>query len=113
MDRDAAQHRLNRIRAFQDELAALEEQGILTLDAAERRLVAEYHRTTIDDLARQFAVDRDDRQRRMSLGMRFASVLGASRCRPLYSFFSTESGALLRPSFRWRCSPALPSLRLA
>ena len=77
MDRDAAQQRLNRIRAFQAELAALEEQGILTLDAGERSVVAEYHHATIDDLARHFDVDRDDRQRRMSLGMRIASVLGA------------------------------------
>jgi len=94
MDRDAAQQRLNRIRAFQAELAALEEQGILTLDAGERSVVAEYHHATIDDLARHFDVDRDDRQRRMSLGMRIASVLGAVGL-PGYAVYGATKGGVI------------------
>jgi hypothetical protein len=77
MDRDAAQARLNRIRAFSAELEALRQAGVLSLDAAQQDAFSAYHRALIADLTARFDLDRDDTQRRMSVGMQIASVLGA------------------------------------
>jgi uncharacterized membrane protein len=77
MDRDAAQARLNRVRTFTAELATLEQDGVVTLDEAQRHTIADYHRRLLGDLTTQFDLDRDEGQQRMSLGMRIASLLGA------------------------------------
>src|SRR6185295_17388976 len=77
MDRAEAQARLNRIRAFQAELDALDRDGIVTLGGVERRAILDHHDRLVADLSSRFDVDRDEGQRRMSLGMRVASVLGA------------------------------------
>jgi len=77
MDREAAQARLNRIRTFNSELAALEQGGVLTMYEGQRRAIAEYHQRLLGDLTAQFDLDRDEGQQRMSVGMRIASLLGA------------------------------------
>jgi hypothetical protein len=77
MDREAAQSRLNRIRAFATELAVVEQDGVAVLDEGQRSAIAAYHRRLLADLTTRFDLDRDERQQRMSLGMRIASLLGA------------------------------------
>ena len=77
MDREAAQARLNRVRTFTSELAALEQGGVVALDESQRRAIADHHRRLLADLTAQFDLDRDDAQRRMSAGMRIASLAGA------------------------------------
>lgn len=77
MDREAAQARLNRIRIFTDELAALERNGVVALDAGQRQAIETHHRQLITSLGAEFDLDRDDAQRRMSAGMRVASLAGA------------------------------------
>jgi hypothetical protein len=78
MDRAEAQARLNRIRAFRAELDALDREGIVALDEAGRRAILDHHDRLVADLASRFDVDRDEGQRRMSLGMRVASRNGSS-----------------------------------
>src|SRR4029077_9346001 len=77
MDRAEAQARLNRIRAFQAELATLQQDGAAALDAAQLQAISDYHRLLLSDLTARFDLDRDEGQQRMSLGMRIASLLGA------------------------------------
>src|SRR5437762_2520358 len=77
MDREAAPARLNRIRCFNSELAALEPGGVMTLNEGQRLAIAAYHQRLLADLTAQFDLDRDEGQQRMSLGMRIASILGA------------------------------------
>jgi len=77
MDRDSAQARLNRIHAFNAELASLEGEGVATLDERQRAAIASHHQRLVADLTSQFDLDLDESQRRMSIGMRIASVLGA------------------------------------
>jgi uncharacterized membrane protein len=77
MDRAEAQARLNRIRAFQTELDALEREGVVSLGEVERRAIVDHQQRLVADLSSRFDVDRDEGQRRMSVGMRIASVLGA------------------------------------
>src|SRR5712671_4291625 len=77
MDRETAQARLNRIHAFTSELEALEHGGVVAFDVQQRLAIAGHHQHVIADLTSQFDLDRDEGQRRMSLGMRIASILGA------------------------------------
>ena len=77
MDREAAQHRLTRIRLFAAELAALEQSGVVALDEGQRNAIAGHHRQLLTSLGAEFDLDRDDAQRRMSTGMRIASLAGA------------------------------------
>jgi len=77
MDREAAQARLDRIGQFRAELDALEHDGVVILDAAGRRAIADYHQRAIAELTSHFDLDRGEQQRRMSLGMRIAALIGA------------------------------------
>jgi uncharacterized membrane protein len=99
MDRDEAQARLDRIRAFAAELEAVEREGVAALDEGQRRAIAEYHRTLATDLTSRFDVDRDEGQRRMSIGMRIASLVGAiALCAAVFLFFYRIWGWLSTPA---------------
>jgi len=72
-----AQQRVDAIKTFERELAALEADGVLQLSDAQRGAIAAHHAGLVADLKREFDVDRDDRGKQLSLGMRVASLLGA------------------------------------
>jgi uncharacterized membrane protein len=98
MDREAAQARLNRIRTFNSELAALEQGGVITLNEGQRRAIAAYHQRLLADLTAQFDLDRDEGQQRMSLGMRITSILGAiALSAAVFLFFYRIWGRLSTP----------------
>jgi hypothetical protein len=65
------------VRAFREELQALESEGAVTLTPAQRASIAAHHDTILDSLAERFEVDRTEEQKRLSLGMRIVSALGA------------------------------------
>jgi uncharacterized membrane protein len=77
MDRAGAQQRADQVRAFQRELAALEQEGVFAPDAALRQRLGAHHASLLDELARQFDVDTTPRTAQLSLGMRIAALLGA------------------------------------
>ncbi len=72
-----AQNRVDRIRQFTEEMESLEREGIVDLEAHQRSAIKEYHQQLIADLVKTHDVDRDMRGKRLSLGMRLASFLGA------------------------------------
>ena len=76
-DGEDAQRRVDRIRAFREELAELERQGVLALADEERERLARFHDQVVGALAARFDVDASEAERRLSLGMRAASLLGA------------------------------------
>lgn len=76
-DRESAQRRIDDLRAYGREAARLEAEGVVTLTSADRERVAGHHAALIAAYARDFDVDADPRGRRLSLGMRAASFLGA------------------------------------
>ena len=90
-----AQQRADRIAAFTHELADLERAGVLRLDPGDRGRLDAYHAGLLDQLARRFDVDRSDRQRRMSLGMRIASLVGAVTLSAAVVFFFYRVWGLL------------------
>ena len=75
--RTDAQRRADEIRVFAAELARLEREGVLALTATQRAAVAGHHGGLLARYAQDFDIDRDVRQKQLSLGMRTASFLGA------------------------------------
>ncbi len=73
----AAQRRADEIRIFKEELARLRAEGVLVLTKEQQTAVGSHHDTLLASYARSFDIDRDNRARRLSLGMRIASFLGA------------------------------------
>lgn len=75
--RTEAQQRADDIRVFRHELDRLAQEGVLVLSGEQNRAVSEHHQQLLTQLAQQFDIDRDVQSRRLSLGMRIASFLGA------------------------------------
>lgn len=75
--REDAQRRIDQVRAFRNELEALQRDGVTTLSAQQRESVASYHARLIRELAARFDADVDERGRQLSLTMRIFSVTAA------------------------------------
>lgn len=76
--RRAAQARADQIRAFQRELDALAAEAVVRLSPEQDAAVAAHHERLLAALARDFDVDRSEREGQLSRGLRIASVLGAA-----------------------------------
>jgi hypothetical protein len=73
-----AQRRADQIGAFRAELEALGREGLPPLDAVQLAAVTAHHDRLLAELAREFDVDRGAAEKRMSMGMRLASLFGAA-----------------------------------
>jgi uncharacterized membrane protein len=94
-----AQQRADQIEAFVRELEELEREGVVRLPPGDRGRIDAYHAGLVEQLARRFDVDRSDRQRRMSLGMRIASLIGAvTLSAAVVLFFYRVWGLLATPA---------------
>ena len=78
MTKDDAQRRADQIGAFRAELEQLAAEGLRPFDEARLAAVTAHHERLLATLARDFDVDRGAAGKRMSLGMRIASLLGAA-----------------------------------
>jgi uncharacterized membrane protein len=87
LHKEQAQERVDRIRAFQDELKLLEQDRILALPEDQRRRLLAYHDEVLRSLAGKFDVDTTAGQKQMSLGMRIISFLGAAAISAAVFFF--------------------------
>jgi hypothetical protein len=76
--RQMAQRRVDRIALFRQELAELEQEQGLTLTPEQRSRLNAHLEGVMADLSRQFGVDATDSARRISWGMRLASLLGGA-----------------------------------
>lgn len=72
-----AQMRVDQISAFQKELLALQEDGVLALEEGQNHAISTHHETLISRYAQGFDIDRSKQAKQLSLGMRIASFLGA------------------------------------
>jgi hypothetical protein len=77
LDRDDAQRRVNQIRAFKVELAALKASEASPLTPQQESAIDAYHDRILQQLAAQFDVDRSDAAGQLSRGMRLVSFFGA------------------------------------
>ena len=95
MDREAAQRRTNRIRAFQEELADLEAAGVVQLAPSEQSAIAAHHQSLLADLAQQFDIDTTTTQGKLSLGMKVVSAAGTlALCLAVFLFVQFYWGHL-------------------
>ncbi len=74
----AGQARADRIAAFRDELRQLEQERMLLLTAEQRSTLEAHLDRVLADLTRQFAVDVSESAKRISWGMRLATLLGGT-----------------------------------
>lgn len=72
-----AQKRADQVKAFQDELALLQGDGVLSLNDEQAQSVNTYHQNLLSQYSDDFDIDQDQREKQLSLGMRIASFLGA------------------------------------
>ena len=72
-----AQKRADQVKAFQDELALLESDRVLSLNNEQAQSVSAYHQNLLTQYSDDFDIDQDQREKQLSLGMRIASFLGA------------------------------------
>jgi uncharacterized membrane protein len=94
-----AQQRVDQVSAFGRELLDLERDGVLRLAPEDRARLDAYHAGLLGQFANRFDVDRSDRQRQMSLGMRIASLLGAvTLSAAVVLFFNRIWGLLATPA---------------
>jgi uncharacterized membrane protein len=99
LTKEQAQKRVDRIRAFRQELDRLETEGIVQLPEEQRRAVARHHDEILEGLARQFDIDRSDAQKQMSIGMQVTSLVGAIAFSvAVFLFFYRFWGVLTMPA---------------
>lgn len=73
----SAQRHVDRIHAFQQELAEVEQAGVMQLDSAQKNALTQYHRELLARYRQEFDVDTNQGARKFNLGMQVASFFGA------------------------------------
>ena len=73
----SAQQRADQIHAFRHELEQLDQEQVLTLSDEQRRSVDGHHKGLLEQYRSIFDIDKNCREKQLSLGMRVASFLGA------------------------------------
>ena len=76
-NKQKAQQRADQIQAFYDELACLEADKVLQLEADQRDAVAGYHESLLKELTHKYDIDTSSRQKQLSTGMKITSFIGA------------------------------------
>ena len=95
MNKDEAQVRADRIRAFRLELDRAEQDGAVALTSEQRAGLASYHDGLLRKLAGDFDVDTSGEQKQLTLGMRIVSFLGAAAISAAVFFFFYRFWGLL------------------
>lgn len=72
-----AQKRADRISQFRQELKTLEDGNVLSLSKDQAASIQRYHDELLAHYADAFDIDTSSREKRLSFGMRVASLLGA------------------------------------
>jgi hypothetical protein len=97
-DRSGAQRRVNRIRAFRDELSELTTAGVVTLTPDQRRAIDKHQDEVLRELSAAHDVDATEAAGRLSRGMQVASFLAAvALTAAIYSLVSRFWGRLDLP----------------
>ena len=72
-----AQARAERIRAFKQELVQLEDEGVLLLSHQQQLALSTHHDSLLSRFVESFDIDTSNRGKKLSLGMKAASLFGA------------------------------------
>jgi len=74
---EAAQRRADQVAGFRGELAELRRENVIHLEPSTLRAIETFHGKLIRDLVETFDIDAGERAKRLSLGMRLVSLVGA------------------------------------
>ncbi|MET1079756.1 MAG: DUF2157 domain-containing protein [Pseudomonas sp.] len=77
LTREQAQLRADRIQVFREELAQLQAEQVLVLEPAQQAAIARHQDQLLAHFAASLGIDATLHARRLSLGMRVASLFGA------------------------------------
>ena len=108
-----AQQRVDRIAAFRAELAELEREQELTLTADQRTRLDAHLEGVLSSFRREFGVDITDTARRISWGMRVASLLGGAALFAALVLFLHRIWGVLPFSAQFGVLTLMPLLLLA
>lgn len=72
-----AQHRVDQIHAFQQEMLELENDGVLAIPPVQTSKIQGYHRQLLQKLSSTYDVDTSIQSKQLTLGMKIASLFGA------------------------------------
>ena len=72
-----AQQRADQIHAFNNELAELTREQVLSLSSEQQQAIDNYHQGLFNQYRSAFDIDSTQQEKQLSLGMRIASFLGA------------------------------------
>ncbi len=72
-----AQDRSDQVRAFQAELAQLEEEEVVALSEEQKKAIRHYHDNLLSNYKQTFDIDANQHEKQLSLGMKITSFLGA------------------------------------
>jgi uncharacterized membrane protein len=87
-NKEQAQQRIDRINAFQKEMATLKSEGILELSQENQSSVSNYHSRLIDEFSSRFDTDTTSAEKKLSWGMRVLTFLGGfALCASVFFFF--------------------------
>ena len=95
MPKDQAQRRADRIRAFGEELEALEKEDILVLDEQQKTRILQHHQTLLSQFSSLYDVDISGADKQLSWSMRIVSFLGALALSAAVFFFFYRFWGLL------------------
>lgn len=77
LTRDQAQQRADDIQAFYREVERLHRERALLLEPEQLDRLAEHHQGLLGEYRKTYDIDQDNQAKRLSLGMRITSLLGA------------------------------------
>lgn len=95
MQKEQAQRRTDRIRAFREELETLQQEEVLVLDQEQRARLDGHHRELLERFASLYDVDVSGADKQLSWGMRIVSFLGALAMSAAVFFFFYRFWGLL------------------
>jgi len=72
-----AQHRVDQVHAFQQEMLELEKDDVLALPPEQLNKIQSYHNQLLQKLSDTFDVDTNKQSKQLTLGMKIASLFGA------------------------------------
>jgi len=112
-NRRQAQQRVDRIGAFREELIELEQEQALTLSPEQRTRLEAHWERLLADLAAQYGIDTTESGRRISWGMRIASLLGGAALGAALVLFLHRIWGNLVPAVQVLILLVIPLLLLA
>ena len=75
-NREQAQQRIDRIHAFQKEMATLQSEGVLSISPEDQFTVSNYHSRLMSEFSNYFDTDTTVAEKKLSWGMRILTFLG-------------------------------------